>query len=175
MENGEVFMAKWEIVLEIELVWLWSLNVVSYLLVGLNLGFKSLKLVIVGHCLVGFELKLWSLQAWVLWATTWWALKLKLWCLCLWATAWWALKPSSLSVVGHRLVSFELRLWVLKTSCCGLSLGLLNLKLWALKACGLSVWNLWAGTFEASGLVGLSFWSLWPCRACLWSLWVCEL
>ena len=42
-------MAKWENVLEIELVWPFS---------GLELGFKSLKFVVVGHCLVGFEFEL---------------------------------------------------------------------------------------------------------------------
>jgi hypothetical protein len=43
---------------------------------ALNLSYEAFKLLVVGHCLVGFELELLKPSSLLLWAIAWWALNL---------------------------------------------------------------------------------------------------
>ena len=140
VEYGEWcnFMAKWENVFEIELVWPFG---------GLELGFQIFEPCCYGPLLSG----LWT-----------WALKPSN--LLLWATAWWALNLSfeafklkccglePLKLVGLWVWDSEAyRLVELVFEVCGLEL--------------LKLVGLWAWSFEVLGFI---LWTLWTCLWSLW-------
>ncbi len=157
--NGRLFRRLSLVGLKVSMLWAtfwrartlalspWSLLLWATAWWALNLSFEALKLVVLGHYLVGFELELWSLQA----------------CCCgLLFGGFWTLILMPLKLVG-------LNLWILwacgldPLKLVGLSLKLVGLYLWSLWACGLDplklvssilwLWSLWDCTIETCGLV----------------------
>ena len=106
---------------------------------GLELGFKSLKLVVVGHCLVSFELELWILEV----------------CCCgpllggLWTFEACELYP--LKLVDLWVWSFETceLVFAVFWDCTFEACGLMGLILWSLRTCSCLWWSLTLSTCRA--------------------------